>query len=139
MSSIAFSWFPHFSKSCSWSTRSHICPKGSLPAIGEQKGDQNTDQVTVFPQIVSSLEQFPPLNSFRNLVRKLIKFPLHKNILIGMLLQEKIQPIDLPGMANKDDGGRQKATRLCSSFCQFFHVIQPASLETTCLVYTAFR
>ena len=33
---------------------------------------------TVFPHIVSSLEYFPPLNSFPTLVRKLFKFSLHK-------------------------------------------------------------
>ena len=33
---------------------------------------------TVFPHIVSSLEYFPPLNSFLDLVRKLFKFLLHK-------------------------------------------------------------
>ena len=33
---------------------------------------------TLFPHIVSSLECFPPLNSFRTLVRKLFKFLLHK-------------------------------------------------------------
>ena len=33
---------------------------------------------TVFPQIVSSLEYFPPLNSFLTPVRKLFKFSLHK-------------------------------------------------------------
>ena len=32
----------------------------------------------VFPHIVSSLEYFPPLNSFPTLVRKLFKFSLHK-------------------------------------------------------------
>ena len=35
-----------------------------------------------FPQIVSSLEYFPPLNSFRILVRKLFKFSLHKGKII---------------------------------------------------------
>ena len=33
---------------------------------------------TVFPHIVSSLEYFPPLNSFPTLVRKLFKFSLHR-------------------------------------------------------------
>ena len=33
---------------------------------------------TVFPQIVSSLEYIPPLNSFLTSVRKLFKFLLHK-------------------------------------------------------------
>ena len=33
---------------------------------------------TVFPHIVSSLEYFPPLNSFLTSVRKLFKFLLHK-------------------------------------------------------------
>ena len=33
---------------------------------------------TVFPHIVSSLEYFPPLNSFLATVRKLFKFLLHK-------------------------------------------------------------
>ena len=33
---------------------------------------------TVFPHIVSSLEYFPPLNSFLSSVRKLFKFLLHK-------------------------------------------------------------
>ena len=38
---------------------------------------------TVFPHyIVSSLEYFPPLNSFRILVRKLFKFSLHKGKII---------------------------------------------------------
>ena len=36
------------------------------------------NQHTVFPHIVSSLEYFPPLISFRTLVRKLFKFLLHK-------------------------------------------------------------
>ena len=34
--------------------------------------------VTIFPQIVSSLEKFPPSNSFRTIVKKLFKFSLHK-------------------------------------------------------------
>ena len=41
---------------------------------------------TVFPHIVSSLEYFPPLNSFLIVVRKLFKFLLNK----GKLTAETI-------------------------------------------------
>ena len=41
---------------------------------------------TVFPHIVSSLEYFPPLNSFLTSVRKLFKFLLHK----GKIIEETI-------------------------------------------------
>ena len=34
--------------------------------------------ITVFPHIVSSLEYFPPLNSFPTFLRKLFKFSLHR-------------------------------------------------------------
>ena len=34
--------------------------------------------ITVFPHIVSSLEYFPPLNSFLTFLRKLFKFSLHR-------------------------------------------------------------
>ena len=42
---------------------------------------------TVFPHIVSSLEYFPPLNSFLTSVRKLFKFLLHK----GKINEETIR------------------------------------------------
>ena len=38
----------------------------------------NKNLNAVFPHIVSSLEYFPPLNSFLTSVRKLFKFLLHK-------------------------------------------------------------
>ena len=41
---------------------------------------------TVFPHIVSSLEYFPPLNSFLTPVRKLFKFLLH----LGKINEETI-------------------------------------------------
>ena len=51
--------------------------------------------ITVFPHIVSSLEYFPPLNSFLTSVRKLFKFLLHK----GKINEETIwnfQGLEIP-------------------------------------------
>ena len=55
-----------------------VDPSGPLVNIHVPRTYLPKAVYTVFPHIVSSLEYFPPLNSFPTLVRKLFKFSLHK-------------------------------------------------------------
>ena len=49
---------------------------------------------TVFPRIISSLEQFPPLNNFRILLRKLFKFSLGEKLMWNLYEFFKLLPFE---------------------------------------------
>ena len=56
----------------------HLTMDAGLSNIFQFQSYAKLSPHTVFPQIVSSLEQFPLLEQFPHLVRKLFKFSLNK-------------------------------------------------------------
>ena len=111
-----------------------LCNKNKLENVFRTIRACRYFRYTVFPHIVSSLEYFPPLNSFLTSVRKLFKILLHK----GKINEETIwnfQGLKIP-KKNSCRGNYMRKYGSCRGnflrkYCRFS---QLSILKTSCLL-----